>query len=318
MIIGLIKRHYKIYNNINFIPISSSLDNSLSLFIGNNGVGKSSILESINTFFNNGYWNRSKNEKQDQTFICPVFLIKKSEFISKLNLNNDDKDVLEIISSYLFEIAYTATNREIKDFFNLRDNIITFRETHYLVICGITYKDRNKIYFGSSFHTDLVSKIIDSKPDYKYDNILNCIKKYYSYIYIPVESKIDDVLKLETLEMQKLMNEDILETIEDVLKENRFKPHDKKSSINLVTYINEALNNFMDDINSQIKRIDEDYSFKVEDGYKKNLTASDLREQILKAYFSIRTLKKKWKRNFSIKFRRTKNCPYRYSNSFLK
>ena len=90
MILSILKRHYKVYNNINFIPISNSLSNNFSLFVGNNGVGKSSILESLNAFFNNGYWNRSKNEKQDDTFICPLFLINKSKFISKMNLKEDD------------------------------------------------------------------------------------------------------------------------------------------------------------------------------------------------------------------------------------
>lgn len=80
MIIGLFLRHYKIYNNVNFIPVAHSTDSGLSLFVGNNGVGKSSILEALNTFFNNGYWNKSKKEKNDQTFLCPCVLINKDEF----------------------------------------------------------------------------------------------------------------------------------------------------------------------------------------------------------------------------------------------
>lgn len=80
MIIGLITRHYKIYKALNYIPISDQLDNNLSIYVGNNGVGKSSILEALNTLFNNGYWNKHKDGKQDETFICPVFLIEKEKF----------------------------------------------------------------------------------------------------------------------------------------------------------------------------------------------------------------------------------------------
>ncbi len=300
MLIGIILRHYKIYSNVNFIPINLKASNSFTMFIGNNGVGKSSILESLSAFFNNGYWNRSKNEKQDQTFICPVFLIKKEDFYKKLDLSADDKQVLQIISDYIFNLEATGSTKELNELIELKNGLNINKDEYFLLVCGITYKERNKTYFSSSLHLELEKHIKDFKPDYKIDNILNFVKKYYAYIYIPVESKMNDFLRLETVEMQKLMNEDILVTIEKVLKENKFKPRGKSKNISLVTYMNDALNVFMDEINEQIKKINGSYSFKVEDGYKKNLTASDLRDQILKAYFAIRTLKKDGKEIYEL------------------
>lgn len=50
MIVGLLCRHYKIYQGLNFIPICNDYENPFTLFIGNNAVGKSSVLESLNTF----------------------------------------------------------------------------------------------------------------------------------------------------------------------------------------------------------------------------------------------------------------------------
>lgn len=299
MIIGLSVRHFKSYNNVNYIPITIHRQNRMSMFVGNNGVGKSSILEAFDTFFNGGYWNRTKNEKQDQTFICPLFLVKKPAFEKLFNLNQDDKDVLECITEFLFQLDENS-NKEFREFVRIRNSMDISKEKHYLIIVGITYKDRNKAYFGSSFDKELKDKIIEIHPDYNFDRILNFFRKLYTYIYIPVESKTNDVLKLEAMEMQKLMNKNILETIEKVLKEKKFTPEKGKASIDLVTIINSTLNAFMDEINTHIQYIDQDYSYKVEDGYKKNLTASDLREHILKAYFSIRTLKKTGKEIFEL------------------
>ncbi|WP_419722663.1 AAA family ATPase [Sphingobacterium multivorum] len=59
MIIGLSLRHFKSYNNVNYIPITIHRQNKMSMFVGNNGVGKSSILEAFDTFFNGAYWNKT-------------------------------------------------------------------------------------------------------------------------------------------------------------------------------------------------------------------------------------------------------------------
>ena len=81
MVVGLLCRHYKIYQGLNFIPICNDYESSFSLFIGNNAVGKSSVLESLNTFFNNTTWNITKNTKKDEAFVAPIFLIEKKMFI---------------------------------------------------------------------------------------------------------------------------------------------------------------------------------------------------------------------------------------------
>lgn len=51
MVVGLFLKNYKIYNNINFIPVSNG--ETFCAYIGQNGAGKSSVLEAFDTFFNN-------------------------------------------------------------------------------------------------------------------------------------------------------------------------------------------------------------------------------------------------------------------------
>ena len=53
-----------------FIPICNDYKHKFSMFIGDNGVGKSSVLEALNAFFNGTEWNITKNAKKDQVFIA--------------------------------------------------------------------------------------------------------------------------------------------------------------------------------------------------------------------------------------------------------
>lgn len=84
MIVGLFIRHFKVYQGVNYISICDDYDSKFTSFIGDNGVGKSSTLEAINTFFNSRYWNVTKATKKSQAFIAPVFLIKKTDLLKKV------------------------------------------------------------------------------------------------------------------------------------------------------------------------------------------------------------------------------------------
>lgn len=84
MIIGLILRNFKSFKNQHYIPIAT--DNHSSWFIGENGVGKSTILQALDTLLNQNDINRFdiNNEAISQSiatrepFIVPIFLINKN------------------------------------------------------------------------------------------------------------------------------------------------------------------------------------------------------------------------------------------------
>jgi AAA15 family ATPase/GTPase len=67
MLIGVLLRNYKSYKGINFIPISNG--SGFSAFIGKNGVGKSSILESLDNFFNGGSWNVNNRHLRKRKYL---------------------------------------------------------------------------------------------------------------------------------------------------------------------------------------------------------------------------------------------------------
>lgn len=81
MIAAILIRNYKNYANLNFISIANDIENMFSMFIGNNGVGKSAVLEAID-FFNNRTWNVTQGTKKTEAYVCPLFLVPKSSVSS--------------------------------------------------------------------------------------------------------------------------------------------------------------------------------------------------------------------------------------------
>ena len=57
MIIGLFLRSIKTYRQMYFIPVAFNNQNKMINYIGDNGVGKSSILEGLDSFFNKKEYN---------------------------------------------------------------------------------------------------------------------------------------------------------------------------------------------------------------------------------------------------------------------
>lgn len=61
MISGILLRHYKNYGNLKFIPICDSTEYMYSVYVGNNGVGKSAILEALDVVLNDRHCLKMMN-----------------------------------------------------------------------------------------------------------------------------------------------------------------------------------------------------------------------------------------------------------------
>ena len=68
MIVGVFLRHYKTYSGTNYIPLSSG--SNFCGLVGNNGIGKSSILEAFDSLFNGKEWNINSGQKKASTAIA--------------------------------------------------------------------------------------------------------------------------------------------------------------------------------------------------------------------------------------------------------
>lgn len=287
MITALLLRNYKNYNNMHFVQVCNNINEKYSVYVGNNGVGKSAILESLDVILNEREWNCTKNSKKEDSFICPIYLIKKAE---------DDKDnVLEAVSDYFWDVNETNPNirktNALQEFIKFKDKLKEFyRDSHYFIMIGGTY-DCPKLAYFATFNNDILDKIANElnktkeESQKELDNLRKKIEHLYRYLYIPVEESPSELLKLQNDTMQYLLNKNILEEIEKLLEEKG------RGKASIVQRINENLDSFIDEVNNVITNVDGSYSFKSEDGKKKKITAKDIREKILEAYFPRKTLK---------------------------
>ena len=297
MVCGVLLRNYKNYNNINFIPICNNDEYKFTAYIGNNGVGKSAVLESIDVFLNDRAWNITHGSKGTEAYICPMFLIAKDR------IDKTDKNVtlLENISDYLWKAnpninANFKSTPELKKWLDFKDNLkAKYRDTHYLILIGARYAASKDAYFATldeDLKKYLKEKIryedsdeADKQLSEQLSEFMQYIKNLYSYIYIPVEASPHELLQLQNHTMQKLLNKDLLDEIEKILNKA------SKGNPSIVNQINDSLNSFMEDVNNVINQVEKDYEFTNAQGYKKNLRAKDIREKILEAYFPLRALK---------------------------
>ncbi|WP_175815643.1 AAA family ATPase [Burkholderia diffusa] len=277
MLVGLFLRHYKVYKNINFVPITTGA--GLAAFLGQNGVGKSSILDALDKFFNGGDWSinaQAKNEGGISTedkvpYIVPVFLIEKGL------LSHNEEATAKVISDYLWATMLKTTDA-LSGFYALRSSLLENgfnSETHLLVTIGRQH-NRSVAYLGS-FHTDSeLNKSLKAseKTQSNLNDLLEKISERYAYFYIPVEADPTIFSKLESTHVQKLLDEDIQGAIRDAIGSKT------------INTINTSLQSFINQISDSLI----DYRYK--GTFKDRLTMNDLVEKVFEAYFSIKVLHK--------------------------
>ncbi|WP_312422107.1 AAA family ATPase [Anaerospora hongkongensis] len=306
MLLGTFINGYKSYDRAYYMPITDGVKEKYSSYIGNNGVGKSAILESLDVFFNNRSWNINRGATRDEIYISPVFLIEKAVFIERLKneeyYNSTEREENEVIINDLDKISQFIWNRSdssfqgaarrehIKEFLDL---INCLKQTncdndYFLVVIGVNYSGKVTL---SPLHSYIRSEFSDSDFEKKIDKIRKVILDYYAYVYIPVEQSVDEVLNIETRQMQTLMNRDVLKAVDGALTSKIEIFEGRQKTLTLLSFINEHLNAFMKEINDSIQSIDQRYNYGAELFSRKNLTASDIREKILEAYFSKRSLR---------------------------
>ncbi|QGZ45692.1 AAA family ATPase [Bacillus velezensis] len=285
MIVGLMLRNYKCYKNINYISLLKDIRHPYTILTGDNGVGKSAILEALDSLFNGRGWNvnNSISEKDDTRtpFICPLFLIKKT----KVKLKEENKNILEYISDYFWDVNWSKN----QDAFNIISNDIEeyrdYQNDYYLIFIGEKLNSKDAL-LTTTYNEEIQKNLMKEfgLEQNKIRKSLSSLKKYifemYSYIYIPVEQPVSELLKLETREMQALLDKDILDFIENIIEKN-----------DIVKNINDKLEDFMNEVNVNLEKLGMNYVYDYKSKAKYRLTSKDIKEQILFAYFNLRALK---------------------------
>ena len=316
MIIGLFLKHIKAYKGINFVPIGS--DYNFVTYIGENGVGKSSILETLDSFFNYKSYPINKSALSDginttgnDPFVAPIFLIEKTKITSH-------KKQFESLSQYFWNVQkknlHAVVQSSMKDFFELRERLVADNnyslDTHYLFVFGEqSLLSTPKPYFAS-FHGEegFLLNFFDLSNDIfsgmdaatKKNKILSLreelnekiaqrdwkiisayLKGMYSYIYFPVEIEIESFTKIETNEMQKIFGKRLKDQIETALTSANFTRQGG---------INDSLDKFVSEIEDILEN---KYCYSTGQLRNNSVTKSDLVSKILEVYFQKRILHKK-------------------------
>jgi predicted ATPase len=291
MIIGMLLRNYKIYYGVKYIPFGYKY--STTIFIGDNGIGKSSILEALDTYFNLKEWNINNESKtrgrtdSNKPFVTVFFLLP----INKILNDKDNYEILKIMNDFFWNLNFNdyksskEAQKLIKDIENLKESYS--KDEYFIFAGGISYENGDEIYL-TSFHKKFIDylkqKLSGEIDENKVDEILKkffknfnqYIRKHFSYIYVPVEINLEQFTKLENQDMQRLMGKDIKKEIEKAITKNSLK------------IINNNLNKFLDDISNNLQM----YFYKSKSG-RKNISMNELVDKVIELFFSIRTLHKK-------------------------
>lgn len=286
MIIGLFLRNVKTYRKITYIPISDG--EKFCGLLGDNGAGKSSILEALDSFFNDRPINPNLSYKQtpdpkNLPHLVPIFLLKKTLFTA------EEASILQTMHDFLMN-ANDKTDvprpniSQLKKFIEHRDSLLKYTDTdeYFLISLGkdfllninLSIFHRTNIYYTSE-------EIQEDNYLIIYNEILNKIyikiKEHFEYIYIPREINTETFTQLETNEIQKLMGENLYDELEKLITASNIKE------------INQKLNSYIENLSNDLV----EYTYRTSGQRQQNLKAQQLYNLVIQAFFNIRKLCKK-------------------------
>jgi len=292
MILGVFLRYIKTYKGNKYIPISES--DPFCGLLGNNGVGKSSILEALDSFFNSKSFNfnlevKEKGITDRRPNFVPVFVVDKS------NISANNLPLAEKLSSIALSIKDTdvspSNKQVISDFIRHRDLFISKESLgdRFLIPLGVDYdaKISFSVFVGKNFVAQIKgdSEQYDSNSHESFEEfkpLLEDIKNSFEYVYIPKEIDPETFTKLEVREIQALMGQTLYSIISEVVTSQN------------IDDINKGLNGFINNLNKELS----DYSYRTPGTRQQNLRKNDIYNLIIEAFFSTRKLHKKLFNNY--------------------
>ena len=287
MIIGLLVRNFKTYQAINYIKLSSG--KYFSALVGENGAGKSSVLEALNSFFNGADWNYhhslTKGYAEREPFVCPIFLIKKDTLPSL----NEYQWLVEKIS----ELTWTASVADFNPAHKIHAELFCdHRETlktegyssqnYYLIPFGLRKDQKHAIpivffpmFETLSSYSSLIKNYIGSGGAITL--LQQRIFDYYKYIYLPADIDFTEYTKIEGKTIQALLGQKL-----DTIVRAFIKREDVRT-------INLQLNEFLGPISQKLGV----YEYR-KPAQKQNLVnQSHLTEKVIEAFFESKVLNRK-------------------------
>lgn len=294
MIAGVFLRYYKTYQGINYVPITD--EDKFCGLVGDNGIGKSSVLESLDTFFNGKPWNfntvtKKSGKTNTKPQIVPVFLLNKSMF------TGDILEKAEILNSLALNLQDSVVSSTLKaharSFISHRDQLAERVCLDEMLVLPIGFDYRGYVSISLFNNRTAVEALLGedadtSKAHLEDDELsaflplLEKIQELIDYIYIPREIEPELFTKLETSEIQVLMGETLNQILSQRVPQRQ------------INDINNSLNAFIDTLSEEL----EIYSYRTPTDRQQHLKKNDVYNLIIQSFFSTRKLHKKQGNNW--------------------
>lgn len=281
MILGIFLRSYKTYKGIKYIPLSSG--QKFCGLVGDNGVGKSSILEALDCVFNQRKWNINITASRSglsttNPYIIPIFYINKNFF------SGDELIVAQKISDTCKEFSsshFATANREHFNQYKNHLETFPFDDDMLIIPSGINHETKLElgIFEYSEFLLNVFNEEELSTGNSKIlENIHKEIITKINYIYIPKDIEPEVFTKLERTEIQILMGEKLNNIISQNFNDSQLRS------------INSGLNDFLSNLSSGLIN----YSYRTPHERQQNLKNADINNLIIESFFNKRKLHKKF------------------------
>ncbi len=297
MILGAILRNYKCYSGIHYIPFYKDKEQKLNVIIGDNGVGKSTILESLDSLFNEGtQWIVNSDSSSHDSSVGALFLFEKDK--CDVILDSSEKNVLNVVSDAFWTLDPKSNSTYEKNYsalFEQRRTLLKDKNDYYFFAIGKKYNEHLYSFLSFENHISEALKSLSLKvTDSFVTSTMSKVIGLISYLYIPVETTISDFLRLETAGMQVLADKNLKNAISKALTDKRITrttERNRKKKLSVIDMINEKLEEYIDQIQNEIQKIDKSYDFKPEKRQTTKLTPNHIANVIIDAYYSRRKLK---------------------------
>lgn len=288
MILGIVLRNFKVYKNINVLPLSNG--ESFTGIIGTNGIGKSSILEALDCYFNGKPWIINVDNKGEESWIMPIIAVKRTELAENYRPIVDRfKEIILNKSDDSIKIKAPKASQEHIDALKAVIPEIYLNDEYSLLPICRTMNNGGTAKFSlglfSSYRSYIFDQFISQKdnPDDASDEeiieglikeLYDFICKKYTYVYVPSDIPPDRFIAFENKELQMLMGEDLMNVVAKILPSK------------IISDISKQLKIVIENVSNSLQG----YKFRVPGSNQPNLRPHKVYELIIDQFFSIRTL----------------------------
>lgn len=290
MIAGIFIRNIKTYQGINYIPLTESPN--LSGFLGNNGIGKSSILEALDSILNIKDWNYNTVVKKggfERTSPHIVLVLILEEDFFDADLLPFAKTLDSLAREITLEDATNSQTRGILGgFIHHRERVLERNNMQGKLIVPIGRNYNNEISLSilsgkkltAIMEKDEFSAGFDLKTgedSLKYfQKIFDYIVINLDYLYIPKEIDTELFTKLESAGTQMLMGESLHVILDRIVGESK------------IIDINRELTGFLNDISTKLVS----YTYRTSSDRQRRIQKKEVYNLIIQAFFNVRKLHK--------------------------